>query len=385
MNSLKLQAVTGEIISDIFGKQIGTHFESGLIDSESQDSFWKSLSRVRERWNNLESSCNPSDSPKFYDWFCKYEAADLVNCAILSVRKQAGITKPYTTNNSESMNHVLKQEVDWKENKLPVLIQHVKNVVDRHQAEMEKAVIRRGEWKLCNEYRNLEVSEVTWFTSMSHESRKKHLDKVCKIQLVSRSNYKRNDTHVLDISVDHVGISSVPSSTSGGIWTKATELVKSKSVVTVPWIVDNKACFVKSSTSQQPHLVTVSNFCYKCDNNCHMFKGYSICSHIVAAAQLNGDLAQFLQYFNSRGLGTSLSSIAQRDMPSGAGRKGGVAKRKRKTCYPFETRSVRPLMEKCSAASILQPLQSSAAVTSSELADTSSSPNDAPCISPVQA
>ena len=39
------------------------------------------------------------------------------------------------------MNHVLKQEVDWKENKLPVLIQHVKNVVDRHQAEMEKAVI----------------------------------------------------------------------------------------------------------------------------------------------------------------------------------------------------------------------------------------------------
>ena len=144
------------------------------------------------------------------------------------------------------MNHVLKQEVDWKENKLPVLIQHVKNVVDRHQAEMEKAVIRRGEWKLCNEYHNLEVSEVTWFTSMSHESRKKHLDKVCKIQLVSRSNYKRNDTHVLDISVDHVGISSVPSSTLGGIWTKATELVKSKSVVTVPWIVDNKARFVKS-------------------------------------------------------------------------------------------------------------------------------------------
>ena len=200
------------------------------------------------------------------------------------------------------------------------------------------------------------MSEVTWFTSRSYESRKKHLDKVCKIQLVSRSNYKRNDTHVLDISVDHVGISSVPSSTLGGIWTKATELVKSKIVVTVPWIVDNKARFVKSSTSQQPHLVTVSNFSYKCDNNCHMFKGYSICSHIVAAAQLNGDLAQFLQYFKNRGLGTSLSSIAQRDMPSGAGRKGGVAKRKRKTCNPVETRSVRPLMEKCSTASILQPL-----------------------------
>ena len=157
---------------------------------------------------------------------------------------------------------------------------------------MEKAVIRQGEWKFCSEYHNLEVSEVTWFTSMSHESRKKQLDKVCKIQLVSRSNYKRNDTYVLDISVDHVGISSVPSSTLGGIWTKATELVKSKSVVTVPWIVDNKARFVKSSTSQQPHLVTVSNFCCKCNNNCHMFKGYSICSHIVAAAQLNGPLVK---------------------------------------------------------------------------------------------
>ena len=34
-------------------------------------------------------------------------------------------------------------------------------------------------------------------------------------------------THMFLIYI-HVGISSVPSSTLGGIWTKATELVKSK-------------------------------------------------------------------------------------------------------------------------------------------------------------
>lgn len=32
-DKLKLKAVAGEIISDIFGKQIGNGFESGLIDS----------------------------------------------------------------------------------------------------------------------------------------------------------------------------------------------------------------------------------------------------------------------------------------------------------------------------------------------------------------
>ncbi len=71
LNALRLHSVVNEIIADIFGKQFGSNFESGLIDANSAEAFWKLLSRVKERWNNLERSCNPLSDTQFYDWFCK--------------------------------------------------------------------------------------------------------------------------------------------------------------------------------------------------------------------------------------------------------------------------------------------------------------------------
>ena len=55
-----------------------------------------------------------------------------------------GIDGHFTTNASESINNVIKQEVQWKENKLPVAIEHLKAIVNRHTSEMEKAVIGRA-------------------------------------------------------------------------------------------------------------------------------------------------------------------------------------------------------------------------------------------------
>lgn len=112
----------------------------------------------------LERSCKPSMDPSFYDWFCKHKASEFVSCAILGVRKRAGFTSLYTTNNSESINHVIKQEVEWKENKLPILIQHLNNVVDRQVGEIEKAVLSRGEWKFSKDHLDLAVAEGTWFS-----------------------------------------------------------------------------------------------------------------------------------------------------------------------------------------------------------------------------
>ena len=181
LNALKLQSIVNEIIADIFGKQVGSNFESGLVEADSAETFWKLLSRLQERRNNLERSCNPSSKPQFYDWFCQYKASDFVNSAILAVRKKAGLTTQYTTNDSESMNHVLKQEVNWKEQKLPQLIKHIKSVVDRQKSEVEMAVIGRGQWKFSNEYADLLVSDMTWFSNMSDDMKTKHMKK-CSIR-----------------------------------------------------------------------------------------------------------------------------------------------------------------------------------------------------------
>lgn len=57
LRSLSLPpSVSQEIIADIFGKRVGSHFEAGLVDAESEALFAKMLSMAKTRWNNLEKT-----------------------------------------------------------------------------------------------------------------------------------------------------------------------------------------------------------------------------------------------------------------------------------------------------------------------------------------
>ena len=76
-----------------------------------------------------------------------------------------------------------------------------------------------------------------------------------------------------------------------------------------------------------------------------MFKGFSLCSHVIATAHVNGDLRVFLDNVNGV-CRPNLYAIASHGMPSGTGRKGGVPKLKRnRKLPPIETRSVRPCLD----------------------------------------
>lgn len=50
---------------------------------------------------------------------------------------------------------------------MPMLIEHLKSITDRHKGELEKAVVERGEWHFTPEYSHLQVSQVTWFSRMN--------------------------------------------------------------------------------------------------------------------------------------------------------------------------------------------------------------------------
>ena len=141
------QSVSSEFLVDIFGVQKGSKFEHGLIDANSGGSLDTALEHLKHCWNNLERSCISSTAnPQFHSWFLKYKAANMKACVLPSVRAKAGLnpTSKFTMNMSESINHVIKQEVNWKESKLPVLIDHLKAVVDQHVDELQKAVIDGG-------------------------------------------------------------------------------------------------------------------------------------------------------------------------------------------------------------------------------------------------
>jgi len=150
--------------------------QAGLADAESKASFTKMLYKVKEKWNNLEKSCNPDPNaaPIFYAWFCQHKA-DVIKLSVLpEVRQQAGCANPssfFTTNSSESMNHIIKQEVEWKERSL-------KTIVADQVSESERAVIGCGEWHSTAEYKHLKVPESSWFFDMTDAAKKLHMKSV---------------------------------------------------------------------------------------------------------------------------------------------------------------------------------------------------------------
>ena len=112
---------------------------------------------------------------------------------------------------------------------------------------------------------------------------------------------------------------------------KATSLAtETNAVVPAPGFGD-KDRMVKSKSGSAPHLVKVSNCQYLCDSQCPQFKSITICSHVVAAAESNGDLASFVEWYCiRRGHNVpNLMQMAVHGMPPGAGNKGGKVARKK--------------------------------------------------------
>lgn len=343
------QKVAKEFIQDIFGCQVGSHFECGLLDLESEVAFQRALKQLEYRWNNLEKS--GATSPQFHPWFLRYKVSELVSA---SVRKKAGIKGHYTTNNSESINCIIKQETNWKENKLPDFIRHLQNVKDQQISELAKSVIGRGEWSFLDDYSFLRVPEKKWF-KMTEQYREAHIKKVlgCPVSVPHTDSSESNSP--LAVPVEKCGLFGSSTSMALNMWKKAEELVKGKGVVSVPW--DEHTYLVKSSSSTQPHTVIYSSqsgglFKFSCDEKCQMFKGFFICSHTVSAAHYSGKLPLFVEHYNANVSGPDLSAIAHADLPGGAGRKPGIPKRKRKRKNTqIESTSIRTHLQQPAAAS----------------------------------
>ena len=97
---------------------------------------------------------------------------------IASVRSMAGLGSPpksFTTNN-ESLNHLLKQKVDYKRNEWPAFNKLLRELCEQQQRECEKAVFGGGEYELVEEFKNQEVPHSMWIR-MSPEQRQKQIEK----------------------------------------------------------------------------------------------------------------------------------------------------------------------------------------------------------------
>ena len=113
------------------------------------------------------------------------------------------------------------------------------------------------------------------------------------------------------------------------IWRKAAELLKEDgSIVEAP---GGTGFLVKSNSHPRPHHVTLKKSGqYCCDNECPNWQSLCICSHSVAAAEKEGDLEPFVEWYKQSKKLPNLTKLVTAKMPKDRGCKGGATPPKKK-------------------------------------------------------
>ena len=75
----------------------------------------------------------------------------------------------WTNNNCESVNHVLKQAVDWKRKPLLDFIQSVNELVDAQFKDLKRALVSIGGFRLADSHRQFAVSKSVWANKTDDE------------------------------------------------------------------------------------------------------------------------------------------------------------------------------------------------------------------------
>ena len=146
---------------------------------------------------------------------------------------------------------------------------------------------------------------------------------------ITIGRFNINENISLSVAIeDGVANTRIPYATVEGIWRKANLLISdADAIVSAPGF-GKKDKMVKSTTGTIPHLIISctksSGVQYNCDDRCPHYKSIGICSHIVAVAEKNSELEDFLEWFRKkRGKqNPNLSAIGTHGMPAGAGKKG---------------------------------------------------------------
>ena len=97
------------VMDDIFGRKIGSVFESRLSDAGSAENFFGLFESLEEKWSSLHSN----GSLPLLVWLEKHE--EFIRSVISPIRQRAGLGFPpdkFTTNRSERTNSVLQDCVN---------------------------------------------------------------------------------------------------------------------------------------------------------------------------------------------------------------------------------------------------------------------------------
>ena len=149
-------SVAAEIVKDIMGNP--SQLQRGLVDVESTEKLEECLISFSKRWNEFEKPYN--SPPFFHAWFLKHCQEVVAKFMLPSIRTKAGLGFPPTpcyTNEVESKNKILKDEVEHRHTELPDFVDKMRALLQEQRLEIERAIIGTGEYRIKSEYSNLAV------------------------------------------------------------------------------------------------------------------------------------------------------------------------------------------------------------------------------------
>ena len=279
-------AVKKEILRDIFGSQDGEVFNTGLVDSDSEEAFDVGLGRIYQRWEQL--------APGLHKWFLTHQADVFCRHMIRPIREQAQLGSPpekFTNNPNESSNSVVKHWTGFKKNSWPAFVQKLQKLVESQLSEADKAIYGAGEYSLPAELSHFQVDGVRWHR-MSTAQRKAHLREIAS---AISANQDKTHSKKLSVSATDVQLTTISTTTLQNMWGKAERLLATPNAIT-PAPGNKSARMVVSDSSPRPHFVQkTTSGKFLCDDSCPMWRGRKVCAHTVAVAESLNCLQQFIE------------------------------------------------------------------------------------------
>lgn len=258
-----------------------------------------------------------------------------------NIRSMAGLGFPpevYNQNANECMNSVLKQDTPRDKKRMTVgeFTNHCRSLERRQRTQEELAMIGRGELKVSEEYSDLCCEDVTFFRKSEVQKKAAHSKffnaDVRPSSLSGLLDVESHDKDEISLKVlpENSKILSVPYAIVKEIFRDGGQLLsRSDNIVSAPGSSD--AIFYVSNTSDQSKPYCVKRVSAVNTTGGNLFQcGVHLCSHVIAVAERNKELQEFLNVFNTSSVAPNLTSLANMDMPKGRGKKANKATQKRK-------------------------------------------------------
>lgn len=306
-------AVGKEYMADIFGRE----GEAGLVHCQDGTEFDNGLQNLKTVWETRHAK-----GTDFYQYFVKNKASAIRETMTAGVRSMCGLGFPpevYTQNASEAMNKLVKVEDKddgssrRKRKTVCDVVERLRKLVERQEQEQFLAVLGKGEYKVVDGYRHLEVGDdYCRMTARQKETLRKDFF-TCK--QIARETETVDHIEITDftsppalsVQPENTQIITVPYSVLEEMFAEAGHILGCpNSLVQSPtftmearkedlWFVASK------EDANKPHSVKVSDTGrVTCDESCVRWARHNICSHTVAVAE---KVEMLSKYFNGLGIG----------------------------------------------------------------------------------